>query len=106
MWSAPRQQVWRRSHFRRLPVDRIEQFFQTFTTRAGESFAESFLVADAAGARPVTRADFLRFLPRRAEMFAAQGIGRAELVSLATERLDEHYALVRTEWSAPRLDGG
>ncbi|GAA4592590.1 hypothetical protein BJY16_000685 [Actinoplanes octamycinicus] len=87
-------------------MDRIEQFFQTFTTLPAESFAESFLVADAAGARPVSRADFLRALPRRAAMFAALGVGPAELVSLTTERLDDHYALARTAWSAPRLAGG
>ncbi|BCY14742.1 nuclear transport factor 2 family protein [Actinoplanes sp. L3-i22] len=88
----------------------VEQFFETFTRLApdevGACFADQFLVADAAGARPVSRADFLRALPRRAEMFADLGIGRAELSELTSTRLDQHYVLARTEWTAPRLTGG
>ncbi|BCJ42689.1 hypothetical protein GCM10010168_05690 [Actinoplanes ianthinogenes] len=91
-------------------MDRIDQFFRTFTSPApgaiGACFADPFLVADATGARTVTRAAFLRALPRRAEMFAGLGIGRAELVSLSSSRLDDHYVLVRTGWAASRLDGG
>ncbi|WIM95655.1 nuclear transport factor 2 family protein [Actinoplanes oblitus] len=91
-------------------MDRVEQFFQTFTALAPEEvggcFADSFLSADATGARPVSRAEFLRALPRRAAMFAALGVGRAELTRLTSDRLDDNYVLVRTEWAAPRLSGG
>ncbi|WP_436526757.1 nuclear transport factor 2 family protein [Actinoplanes sp. HUAS TT8] len=88
----------------------VEQFFDTFTTLApdqiGDCFADHFLIADPTGARPISRADFLHALPRRAEMFATLGIGRAELSELTSTRLDQHYVLARTEWTAPRLTGG
>ncbi|MEV4135513.1 hypothetical protein AB0J72_25460 [Dactylosporangium sp. NPDC049742] len=71
-----------------------------------EMFADPFLFADAGGARPVSRADFLATLPRRAQMFAAAGYGAAQLTSTQQQRLDEHYLLVRTDWSAPSLAGG
>ncbi len=100
-------------------MGRVEQFFETFTQLSSEAgsqaddgggigghFAEQFLVADATGARPASRADFLRALPRRAQMFANLGIGRAQLTGLTTTQWDEHYVLVRTEWTAPRLTGG
>ncbi|MFF5229649.1 hypothetical protein [Dactylosporangium sp. NPDC000521] len=73
---------------------------------SAELFADPFLFADAGGARPVSRADFLAILPRRAQMFAAAGYGPAELTTTDQQRLDEHYLLVRTDWSAPSLTGG
>lgn len=93
---------------------RVREFFSVFTDASadlrldvlGSCFADPFLAADAGGARPVPRDAFLRALPRRAQMFADAGIGRAALTSLTADRLDEHYLLVRTEWSAPRLAGG
>ncbi|MEU0560212.1 hypothetical protein [Dactylosporangium sp. NPDC006015] len=71
-----------------------------------ELFADPFLFADAGGARPVSRADFLAILPRRAQMFAAAGYGPAQLTRTEQQRLDEHYLLVRTDWSAPSITGG
>ncbi|WP_141714707.1 hypothetical protein [Micromonospora mirobrigensis] len=68
-------------------------------------FTDPFLAADPTGARPVPRAAFLRALPKRADAFTTAGIGAARLVSVDHQRLDDHYLLVRTEWSAPRLDG-
>lgn len=92
----------------------LNRFFDVFT-QAGDGidtetltgcFAESFLAGDASGARPVSRQAFLQALPRRAKMFAEAGIGPAVLDSLAPERLDDHYVLVRTTWTAPRAGGG
>ncbi|MET7422992.1 hypothetical protein [Dactylosporangium sp. NPDC005555] len=82
--------------------------FLTALTGAGSAdlFADPFLFADASGARPVSRADFFATLPRRAQLFAAAGYGPARLTSADQLRLDEHYLLVRTGWSAPSRTGG
>jgi hypothetical protein len=93
---------------------RIRQFFDVFSAARGTldlnvlagCFADPFLSADASGARPVPRTAFLQALPRRAQMFADAGIGAASLTSISHHRLDDHYLLVRTEWSAPRTAGG
>ena len=93
---------------------RVQQFFETFATagagldldRLAECFADPFLSAEASGSRPVPRAAFLQALPRRAETFAAAGLGAAALTTLTHERLDDHYVLVRTTWRTPRLKGG
>lgn len=93
---------------------RIRRFFEVFSAAGdtldtevlGDCFADPFLSADATGARPVPLAVFLQVLPRRARMFADAGIGSAVLVSLSHTRLDPHYLLVRTQWSAPSTTGG
>lgn len=93
---------------------RIRQFFDVFSTASNTldldmlagCFADPFLSADANGSRPVPLAVFLQALPRRAQMFADAGIGAAILTSLRHHRLDDHYLLSRTEWSAPRTAGG
>lgn len=93
---------------------RVREFFELFAGAGGElrldllgyCFADPFLSADASGTRPVPRDAFLQALPRRAQMFADAGVGPAALVSLAADRLDEHYLMVRTTWAAPRLTGG
>jgi ketosteroid isomerase-like protein len=89
----------------------IEAFFDTFAAasdeldvdRLGELFAETFLAADPAGARPVSREAFLRALPRRAELFAAAGITRVVLADLDRRALDDAYVLVRTVWHAESI---
>ncbi|GIF25803.1 hypothetical protein BJ973_003076 [Actinoplanes tereljensis] len=92
--------------------DSIRAFFHTFACASlqpeqlGACFADSFLAADGTGARPVTRDDFLRALPRRAAAFADAGLGPTVLTALTETRLDDHYWLVRTEWSALRPAGG
>ncbi|MEV0429204.1 DUF4440 domain-containing protein [Micromonospora sp. NPDC050495] len=90
---------------------RVRDFLAAFTGTAdpaalGALLADPFLLADEAGARPVPRAAFLAALPRRARLFAEAGLGRAELTGLTCQRLDERYVLARTEWDAPRRDGG
>src|SRR4051812_20646953 len=69
-------------------------------------FAEQFLYGDAGGARPITRDAFLAALPGRARMFAAAGLGRAELAAVDEHRLDALSRVVRPGGAAPRLDGG
>jgi hypothetical protein len=93
---------------------RIRRFFDVFSaacdtldlTTLTSCFADPFLSADATGARSVPRAAFLQALPRRAQMFAAAGVGPATLTSVSHDRLDDRYLLARTEWSAPRTAGG
>ncbi|MFJ8579903.1 hypothetical protein [Micromonospora sp. NPDC093277] len=72
----------------------------------GTCFADPFLLADDTGARPVSRAAFLAALPRRERMFADAGLGPAALTGVTCHRLDDRYVLARTEWDAPRIDGG
>jgi ketosteroid isomerase-like protein len=92
------------------PDGQIQAFFDSFATasdtldvdRLAELFAETFLAADPAGARPVPRQAFLQALPRRAELFAAAGITRIVLADLQVQALDDTYVLARTEWRAER----
>jgi hypothetical protein len=93
---------------------RVRAFFEVFADASGDlkldllgdCFADPFLAADPTGARAVPKDVFLRAIPRRAEAFADAGVGPAALTSLAADRLDEHYLMVRTGWDAPRLAGG
>lgn len=69
-------------------------------------FAETFLVGDASGARPVPREAFLQAIPARAAAAEQAGVGRAQLVEASMLRLDGAWVLLRTEWSSPLADGG
>ncbi|MGW5668512.1 hypothetical protein [Micromonospora sp. NPDC003776] len=91
---------------------RLRDFFAAFSPDAGDAdgfgdlFADPFLLADEAGARPVPRAAFLAAVPRRARLFADAGLGPAVLTDLSCRRLDDRYVLARTDWDAPRTAGG
>lgn len=86
---------------------RVHTFLAALTDAgSAELFADPFLLAGADGARPVSRAAFLAMLPRRAQLFADAGFGAARLTTVDQVRLDEHYLLVRTGWSAPSHTGG
>lgn len=90
--------------------DDVRSFFATFeaasgagdTAALGACFAETFLAGDAEGARPVPREAFLAALPTRLAAATAAGLGPAALVDLEIDRLDEHWAVARTRWLAPR----
>lgn len=69
-------------------------------------FAEVFLAGDATGVQPVPREAFLAAVPGRRQAFTDAGIGNAVLAAHRVNELDEHYLLVSTQWTAPRLDGG
>jgi hypothetical protein len=91
----------------------VRQFLDRFTSGAeggdtealGDCVAEVFIAADANAARAVPRSAFLSAVPRRRQMFADAGVGRAVLDSHTVQLLDDHHLLVRTEWTAPRVDG-
>ncbi|SCF09161.1 hypothetical protein GA0074695_3409 [Micromonospora viridifaciens] len=90
---------------------RLHSFFGGLSPDAGSGdpgacFADPFLLADDSGARPVSRAAFVAALPRREQMFAAAGLGPATLTDVTWQRLDDRYVLARTDWDAPRVDGG
>jgi len=97
-----------------MTESRVREFFDVFAAASGDlaldvlagCFADPFLSADATGSRPVPREAFLAALPRRRRAFADAGLGPAELTALDQQRLDEHYLLVSTRWSAPRPAGG
>jgi hypothetical protein len=101
-----------------LPVLQLEEkvaaFLESFRQASAtldidaqrECFAETFLVGDAAGARPVPREAFLAAIPARAAAAEQAGLGRARLVEASMLRLDESWVLLRTEWSSSSADGG
>lgn len=76
------------------------------TEMLGGCFAAVFLAGDGNGVRPVARDEFLAAVPRRRQMFADAGVGAARPSCHTVTALDQHYLLVRTEWTAPRLGGG
>ena len=92
---------------------RVRSFFDAFAEASdrldldvlGRLFADPFLAADPAGARPVPRELFLQALPRRAELFGAAGIGRVLLTEERHEALDDTYVLARTGWRGERTGG-
>jgi hypothetical protein len=101
-----------------LPVvqleERVAAFLESFR-RASSAldveaqhglFAETFLVGDAGGARPVPREAFLQAIPARAAAAEQAGVGRAQLVEASMLRLDDSWVLLRTEWSSSLADGG
>ena len=89
-----------------LLMTSVETFFQTFEQASAVAdvetlarlFAPSFLVAGVGGAQPVKTSDFLAAIPKRKQMFQAAGCKPAALVSLHEIKLDDRYALIRTEW--------
>jgi hypothetical protein len=91
-----------------------QQFIDRFTRASadddhallGGCFADVFLAGGADGVRPVPRDLFLAAVPQRRKAFADAGVGQSSLTSYTASELDDHYVLIRTEWTAPRLSGG
>jgi hypothetical protein len=86
-----------------LPVEQLEErvavFLASFRKASGtldvdaqrECFAETFLVGDADGARPVPREVFLQTVPARAAAAKEAGVGRAQLIEASMLRLDDSW---------------
>jgi hypothetical protein len=101
-----------------LPVEQLEErvavFLASFRKASGtldvdaqrECFAETFLVGDADGARPVPREVFLQTVPARAAAAKEAGVGRAQLIEASMLRPDDSWVPLRTEWSSSLADGG
>jgi hypothetical protein len=66
---------------------------------ADELFAETFLVLDPNTCRPVARDQFVAALPRHEQAFAALGVERLELATLAEQPIDARHTLVTTTWT-------
>src|SRR5271154_5717378 len=68
---------------------------------AGEvaaQFADTFMAADASGARAVPSSVLLRAIPERRGMFERLGSSVTTLASVDEMRLDDRYVLLKTEW--------
>ncbi len=101
-----------------LPVEQLDErvavFLASFREASAtldvdaqrECFAETFLVGDADGARPVPREAFLQAVPARAAAAKEAGVGRAQLIEASMLRLDDSWVLLRTEWSSSLAAGG
>jgi hypothetical protein len=84
-----------------LPLEQLEErvavFLGSFREASAtldidaqrECFADTFLVGDANGARPVPREAFLQAVPARAAAAKEAGVGRAQLIKASMLRLDD-----------------
>jgi hypothetical protein len=61
-------------------------------------FADVFMAADPSGAHPVPASVLLAAVPQRKKLFESMGSGVTTLASLEQTRLDDRYALLKTEW--------
>jgi ketosteroid isomerase-like protein len=76
---------------------------------AGEvaaQFADTFMAADASGARAVPSFALLKAIPERRKMFERLGSSVTTLASVEEMRLDERYVLLRLEWLMKFEPGG
>jgi ketosteroid isomerase-like protein len=69
-------------------------------------FADTFMAADANGARAVPSSAMLRAIPERRKMFERLGNSVTTLASVEEMRLDERYVLLRLEWLMKFEPGG
>jgi len=75
-----------------------EQALQTDRPAWDAFYHESFLFGGPQGAQSVQLDDFVRFIPRRAEMSKALGLTTTKLVSVDASPLDARYALAEVVW--------
>jgi hypothetical protein len=61
-------------------------------------FADTFMAADASGARAVPSSALLRAIPERRKMFEQLGSSVTTLASVEEMRLDDRYVLLKMEW--------
>jgi ketosteroid isomerase-like protein len=81
----------------------------TNSSDAGEvaaQFADTFMAADASGARAVPSSAMLRAIPERRKMFERLGSSVTSLKSVEETRLDDRYVLLRVEWLMKFEPGG
>jgi hypothetical protein len=81
-------------------------FFQSFeqNTNSGDNsalvaqFADVFMAAGPAGAKPVRAADFAIALPKRAQLVQSLGCQTTRLVSCVETQLDARFVMAETRW--------
>ena len=91
----------------------IRQFFEEYERGIrtadhellASRYAELFMFASPNGAMPVTRADFLKVVPRREAYFRTVGLTSSSIVALVETELDESYVMVKAHWNL-RFDRG
>ena len=89
------------------PAPTVRDFFATYARASAtvdlpllESiYAESFMFAGPGGVQAVKREDFLKVVPRRKAFIAANGMQTSELRGIQETHLDEHYLLVKADWT-------
>lgn len=82
------------------------RFFQSFeqNTNSGDNsalvaqFADVFMAAGPAGAKPVHAADFAIALPKRAQLVQSLGCQTTRLVSCVETPLDARFVMAETRW--------
>jgi hypothetical protein len=87
-------------------VQRIEEFLRIYEhnctlkdeTPLIAQFSDPFQIATPHGTVVLNHADFAVGLSRRRRVLEEMGCGEAEMVSIRTTLLDQHYALARTRW--------
>lgn len=84
----------------------IEDFLKRYEVNANvgraeetvEQFADVFMAADPSGARAVPSSVLLMAIPQRRKLFESVGSSVTTLASVEQTRLDDRYALLKTEW--------
>ncbi|MCG3208873.1 MAG: hypothetical protein FOGNACKC_02486 [Anaerolineae bacterium] len=86
--------------------DIVRKFFEDYErgsnaadpTLVTAQYSDSFMFAGPQGAQAVSKADFLKALPKREGFFKAVGLTASKIQTLQETRLDEHYILVKVTW--------
>jgi hypothetical protein len=85
----------------------VKAFFETYEkanstsdfAAIGDLYPETFLFAGPNAARSVSKADFLKVIPRMKDHFASLGLTGTRLSSLETTHLGSRYALAKVGWT-------
>ena len=62
-------------------------------------YADAFMFGGPAGVQCVKKEDFLKVIPRRKELFRAQGLLSSKISSVESSRLDRRYTLAKVIWN-------
>jgi len=84
----------------------IEDFLKRYEVNANvgraeetvEQFADVFMMADPGGVRAVPSSALLVAIPQRKRLFESLGSSITTLASVEQTRLDDRYALLKTQW--------
>jgi hypothetical protein len=85
----------------------VSEFFDEYARATDSSdlaffesaYGDTFMFAGPTGAQAVSRADFLKVLPKRQGFFKTVGLVSSTIHSLEETRLDDHYLMVEACWS-------
>lgn len=85
----------------------VQNFFEAFEGNLEASdpalvasqYGDVFMFAGPQGTQAVKKDDFLRVIPKRAGFFKSVGLTSSTIQGLEETRLDNHYLLVKAQWS-------